>query len=173
MSQRALLVALILVATAAFVLGTSIERNSEDDHHVDSPPTVESGREGSETQAEHDEGAEAAHVEAGAEGEEAEPSEELRPLGIDVEAAPFVALAAVGSLLLALGVWMRPRWLALLLATAAAMIAFAALDVREVFHQSDESNTGLALLAALVAGAHLCAATVAVLMARSAERPTA
>jgi hypothetical protein len=41
------------------------------------------------------------------------------------------------------------------------MLAFAVLDVREVFHQIDESNEGIAALAALVAVLHASAAALA------------
>jgi Flp pilus assembly protein TadB len=91
---------------------------------------------------------------------------ELKPLGIDIESAPFIALAAAASLLLALGAWLRPRWVLLLVGIALAMLVFAALDVREVFHQSDESRTGLAVLAGFVALLHLGAAAVAGSMGR-------
>jgi hypothetical protein len=103
----------------------------------------------------------------------AETHAELKPLGIDIEAAPFVALAAAASLLLALGAWLRPRWLLLLVGIAAAMLVFAALDVREVFHQSDESRTGLAVLAGFVALLHLGAAATAGVMGREARRAPA
>lgn len=52
---------------------------------------------------------------------------------------------------------------------ALAMAAFAALDVREVVHRVDESRTGLALLAALVAVLHLAAAVLAARAAGSAR----
>ena len=47
------------------------------------------------------------------------------------------------------------------------MVVFAALDVREVIHQLDEDNGGLALLAGVVAGLHLAAAAVALGMWRT------
>lgn len=49
----------------------------------------------------------------------------------------------------------------LLAGVVVAMVAFAALNVRELFHQVDESKTGLALLAGTVAVLHLGAAFVA------------
>ena len=55
---------------------------------------------------------------------------------------------------------------------AAAMLVFAALDVREVFHQVDESRTGLAVLAGVVAALHLGAATAIGLLARGDGRLT-
>jgi len=53
------------------------------------------------------------------------------------------------------------------------MLLFAALDVREIFHQSDESKIGLALLAGFVALLHVGAAAVAGLMGREARRAPA
>jgi hypothetical protein len=112
----------------------------------------------------------AAHA---AEGGHSETHAELKPLGIDIEAVPFVALAALVSLGLAVAAWLRPRWVLLLLVIVVTMLAFALLDVREVFHQSDESQTGLAVLAAVIAALHLAAAAVAGLMGRQARRPAA
>jgi hypothetical protein len=85
-----------------------------------------------------------------------------------VEAVPFVILAALGSLALGLAAWQRPRTALLLVGVGAAMLLFGVLDVREVFHQSDESKTGLAVLAAAIAAMHVAAAAVAGLMARRA-----
>jgi Flp pilus assembly protein TadB len=183
---RALLVALIVISTAAFVVGTTIERNSK---HNESLATLKA--EGNDAHA----GDGAAHRKAeglppetstnkskskepsaekssGHQKTEGTPTEshaELKPLGIDIEAAPFVALAAAASLLLALAAWLRPRWLPLLVGIVAAMLVFAALDVREIFHQSDESRTGLTILAACVALLHVGAAAVAGIMSRRAS----
>jgi hypothetical protein len=187
---RALLVGLIVAATAAFIVGTTIERNSGDKHTEKSSAAkavAQTGEGGSHKEG----GAQSpdAHSESGGETGQAhkegnsesagggsahrETHQELKPLGVDIEAAPFVALAAVASLVLALGAWLRPRWLLLLLVIAAAMLVFAALDVREVFHQSDESRTGLAILAAFVALLHLGAAAVGGVMGREARRAPA
>ena len=65
--------------------------------------------------------------------------------------------------------WLRPGSRPLLALVVLAMVAFAVLDVREVVHQLDEDNGGLALLAAAVAALHLGVAAVAVALAR---RPT-
>jgi Flp pilus assembly protein TadB len=153
---RTLLVGLIVAATAGFIVGTTIERNSGDEHtkrRSTVEPTAQRGGEAGE-----------AHKEAGE--STAAHSEELRPLGVDVEAAPFVALAAAASLALALGAWLRPHWLPLLVVIALAMLLFAALDVREVVHQSDEGKTGLAILAGVVAVLHMGAAGTASIMSR-------
>jgi hypothetical protein len=127
---RSLLGALVVAATVAFVVGTALERSSGETRATRSAEAAEGPGEG------HTDGAAERHAEAP--GQRAE----LRPLGIDVEAAPFVALAAVASL------------------------AFAVLDVREVFHQVDENRAGLAMLAGAVAALHVSAAVVAGRMAR-------
>jgi hypothetical protein len=131
-----LLACLIVAATVLFVVGVAVERGRE--HHE---PAV-------------------AHEEAGGEGGAAEPAE-LRPLGVDVEAWPFVAAAASASLALAAAAWRRRPSAPLLWLIALAMAAFAALDVREVLHQLDLDETGLAVLAAAVAALHLAAALLA------------
>lgn len=86
--------------------------------------------------------------------------------GTDPESTPLVVLAIVASLLLAAGCWFRPEWRWLLVVTAFAMAAFAVLDLREVIHQLDESDTGLASVASVVATLHVAAAVTAVVPAR-------
>jgi hypothetical protein len=148
MPRHQLLAVVIVTATAAFAIGVAIERS---DRHS------ESGE---------------AHVEAsesdGETSEEATPPAETDTLfGIDAESTPLVVLAVVVSLVLAAVAWVRPDVELALAVIAAAMLAFAALDVREVFHQADESNGGLALLAGAVAALHLGAAALAVSLSRA------
>jgi hypothetical protein len=240
MSPRVILVALIVLATGGFVIGTTLERNSGESKHesaatlraegVSAAADTSAGRESNAiraaepkrggapappattTLAPRENGASHAgehtsaatpntQVEAGTGREsggkptEGKPSErpsthaaertptagtstalptsphhaELKPLGINVEAVPFVALAALGSLALGLAAWLRPRTALLLVGVGAAMLLFGVLDVREVFHQSDESKTGLTVLAAAIAAVHAAAAAVAGLMARRAN----
>jgi hypothetical protein len=160
MAPRSLLAALVVAATVAFVVGTALERSAGESSAA---PAAEAGEA-------HGEGAgeAATHAEGEAESQAASGGErsELRPLGVDLEAAPVVALAAVASLALALPAWLRPRAATLLAIVAAAMFAFAALDAREVLHQLDEHRTALVLLAATVAALHAAAAAVAGRMAR-------
>jgi hypothetical protein len=160
---RWLLPTLIVVATALFVIGVAIERNSGDVHAEEATPFV---AEAQESDTEHSEGEAGpsedkdAVAEAGSH-DESEDSGEEELLGLDVESTPLVALAAAVSLALALAISLRPGWLPLLVLIVVAMALFAALDVREVFHQLDEDKTGLATLAALVAALHLAAAGLA------------
>jgi hypothetical protein len=163
MGLRVLLVALVIAATASFVVGVSIERGDEAAHHAAgeaAAPAGEGQEAGGEGEAQHAEG-ESAEGAANTE----EPHAELRPLGIDVEATPFVALAALASLALAAAAWLRPTLTPLLALVAGAMLAFAALDIREVFHQADINESGLAVLAGAVAAVHLAAAAAAAAMA--------
>jgi hypothetical protein len=186
MSPRALLVALIVVSTVGFVIGTSIERHNsghESAAHVRAETEAATHNEtGGETAAENGGEATPKPSESGGESAATHASEgsttsveqhnELRPLGIDIEAIPFIVLAVLASLALATGAWLRPRWVALLAVLVVAMVVFAALDVREVFHQSDEAKAGLEILAGVIAVLHLAAAAVAARMAQTARAAT-
>ena len=156
MGLRALLVALVIAATAAFVVGVSIERGNEPAQHAAIEAAAPSSEAGGEGEAQHSAG-----KSAGGATNAAEPHAELRPLGINVEAWPFVIAAALASLALAAGAWLRPKLTPLLTLVAVEMLAFAALDIREVFHQADINENGLAVLAGAVAALHLAAAAVA------------
>jgi Flp pilus assembly protein TadB len=168
MSARTLLAALIAVATVALVIGTVLERREA--HHSDAAPSAEHAHGEASGESTESAGHRAAESRDAPTGRR---DEEFRPFGIDIEAAPFVALAALGSLALALAAWLRPRAPLLLAVVAAAMLAFAVLDVREVIHQAHESNGGLAALAVAVAVLHLAATGVAVVMLRAAPRDPA
>jgi hypothetical protein len=161
MAVNRLLALLIAVATVAFAVGVSIE--SSDTH---TEPA-----EAAHAESEEGEAAEAGHVgaeseESGAHGE----SEDEKVLGIDLESTPLVVLAVIASLALAMAVWLRPDVRGLLALTALAMLVFAALDVPEVFHEIDESESGLAVLAGVVAALHLGAAALALRFQAPTER---
>ncbi len=168
MELRKLLVALIVLSTIAFTAGAILERSSADTH-APGTGTEEPGHqegEGSGTA----EGEGTGEPVASDESRETKSDEML--FGIDPESTPLVVVAVVLSLALAAGCWLRPGWRWLLVLTAVAMVAFAALDVREVVHQFDESNAGLGLIALLVAVLHAAAAVTAVVLlprTRSAE----
>jgi hypothetical protein len=160
MNLRVLLIALLVAATAAFVVGVSIER-SQGETHVEPASAVE----GAGAHEEGGESGEAAQAEESAGAHDDESNGET-VLGIDYEAVPFVAVAAAFSLALAVAVWLRPESKPLLVLIAVTMIAFAAFDVREVVHQLDEDNGGLALLAGVVAALHLGVAAAALALVR-------
>ena len=138
------LVAVIVAATALFVVGVLVERG-QGESGTAKHASEASGGERAETHAER----------GGGHGSEA-------LLGVNPESIPLLIVAVCVSLALAGGVARLPRSLLLLLAVFAAMAAFGALDVREVVHQSDESRTGLAVLAGAVAFLHFSAAGLAI-----------
>src|ERR687886_172458 len=90
-------------------------------------------------------------------------------VALERDARTHEALRTSGE---AAAVW-RGAAARLLAVVALVMAAFAALDVREVVHQIDESRTGLTLLALLVAALHLAAAALAARAAVSARRAAA
>jgi hypothetical protein len=170
MTLRAAVVGLIVLATIGFVVGTTIERNAEGSH-AESPAatrsdSTSSGESGAERAAESGGQREATHAGEGAAAGGQEAHAEFQPFGINIEAVPFIVLAALASLAMAAAVWTRPRTRLILGVVAAAMLLFATLDVREVFHQIDVSRTGLAVLAGVVAALHLAAAAGTALLAR-------
>jgi hypothetical protein len=129
-------------------------------------PTSHSGEGGGESASAHpneSRGSESATEHAGE-----THSERLR--GLDPEATGLVVVAVVVSLILALAVWHRPDHTLLLLLVAVAMLAFAALDIREAIHQGEESNGSLLLLASLVAALHLSAGALALYLSRLSSR---
>ena len=159
------LVALLAVSTVLFAVGVAAERSDADTHAPEAAQTA--AGEAAETreeagEAEFDEG----HAEP-ASGETR--SEDERVLGIDLESTPLVVLAVLAGLgLAALTATRFGRLRGFLLAVALVALAGAALDVREVLLQLDESRTGVALVAMMVAVLHLAAAAVS---GRLAQQP--
>jgi hypothetical protein len=95
-------------------------------------------------------------------------SEGERVLGVDLESTPLIVLAVLAGLgLAALAATRFGRERRVLLAIAAVALVWAILDVREVVHQLDESRTGVALIAMVVAVLHLAAAAVSGHLART------
>lgn len=104
----------------------------------------------------------------GSEGDHSEEAEEESLLGVDVESPAAIVGALALSVLLAVGlVWSRARPFAL--ATVGLGVVFAVFDVAELAHQLDESRSGIAMLAGLVALGHLAAAGAAGLSLRSRD----
>lgn len=159
------LVALLAVSTVLFAVGVIAERSEA----PEAAQTEAAGGEAAGTR----EGAGAAESEEG----NAEPasdetsSEQERVLGIDLESTALVVLAVLAGLgLAALTATRFGRLRGFLLPVALVTLAWAALDLREVVDQLDESRTGVALAATMVAVLHLAAAAVS---ARLAQQPGA
>jgi hypothetical protein len=105
----------------------------------------------------------------------AEKRREAKLLGINPEALSLVIIAVIVSVLLAVGIWFR-RITLVLVAIAVFGLVFAALDVREVLHQVDESRTNLIAIAGVLIGLHLLVAglaAVGLLAGPARRRPAA
>jgi len=89
-------------------------------------------------------------------------------LGVNPEATGLVVIAVAVSLVLA-ALILTVRSPLLAAGVAPVMLAFTALDIREVAHQVNESHSGLAPLAATVALLHLAAGAAALLAARGSR----
>lgn len=166
----ALFALLVVLATAAFVIGVSVEKNQGH-----SEPGVEETHpdEGSEAsdEGEAGEGGEREEGEISSEGaEESEDSELV--FGINAENTSLIVLGTVFSLALAGAVLRWPRREAFAIA-AVSCLGFAALDGRELAHQLDENADTIAVLAGLTLALHLAAAgTAAVAVAsKRGKRP--
>jgi len=147
-----------VASTALFAVGVIAERSSADEH---SEAAIVRTHEGGEAVEEHE----------GGEAAEAQDETDETVLGVDVESTPLVVLAVIVGLALAVLAATRFGELAGVLAAIALIaLAWAALDVREAFHQADESRAGVALVAAGVAILHLASAALAGRLAAQARR---
>jgi hypothetical protein len=85
---------------------------------------------------------------------------EAKLLGINPEALGLLVFALIVSVLLAAPVWFWPL-APVLIAIVGFGLLFAALDVREVLHQVDESRTSLTVIASMLIALHLLVAIFA------------
>jgi hypothetical protein len=160
---RRLVAVLFVVAAALFVIGVEAEGDS---HHAETTTLTTVHNESAES------GAAGQHetTEVSVAGQ-TESIGESKVLGVDIESPAAVALAVIASVLLAVGMWLRGmRWTALL--AAAVAVVFAVFDIAEVVHQLDNSRTGLAVLAGVIAAAHAVAAVTAASITRLGAEPT-
>jgi hypothetical protein len=152
---RATLVLVLVGSGLLFAIGSTIERYQ---HHAEQPTAVanassESGQSGESGGESSGEGS--THVEK-SQGESG-----VKILGVNTESLALTILAVIASVALGVAVWLR-RWQRLtLLCVAGFGLVFAAGDARELVHQLDESNAGLALIAAVLIGLHLAVAVLA------------
>src|SRR3954465_6385206 len=174
-AARRTLAVLIAAAAAALVVGVALERDARTHEALrtsgETAPVRHAAESGSGSEAgETGESTESGTVSgAPPRGERVREEASERLLGVDPESTGVLAIAVVVSLVLAALVWRGAApWLLALVALV--MAVFAALDIREVVHQIDESRTGLTLLAVLVAALHLAAAALAARAAMSARR---
>jgi uncharacterized membrane protein len=151
---------LLVVSAVLFAIGTAIERSQRDEH---AEPAQ------SLTHVEGEEGGESGE-EAGQQGEATggESGEEIA--GVDTESVPAIVLGVAVSLGLAAGLWWRRtrRWL---FVVAVFGLVFAAADARELAHQVNESNAGIAVIAASLLIIHLLISALAVTAGWSRAAP--
>jgi hypothetical protein len=105
----------------------------------------------------HRAGESTAHLASEAHGE--------RVFGIDIESTGLVVAAVAVSLVLAIALWLSSGVVVPLALAGFALVA-AIFDVREVFHQIDESLTNLTVISAIVAALHLAVVAGAFMLAR-------
>jgi hypothetical protein len=153
---RAALVVLLVGSGILFLVGSTIERNHR--HHEsgaaksaetsggETGSGTESGGEGTTPAKTH---AESSSGEAGA-----------KLLGVNTESVALSVIAVVASFLLAGAIWLWPSNL-VFLAVAVFALVFAAGDARELVHQLDDSNGGLAAVAGLLLFVHLAITALA------------
>lgn len=180
----ALFALLVVLATAAFVIGVSVEKNQGhlepgvEQTHPDEGSEASEGGEGEagegeagEGEGEASEGGESEESETSSEGaEESEDSELV--FGINTENTSLIVLGTAFSLALAGAVLRWPRREAFAIA-AVFCLGFAALDGRELAHQLDENADNIAVLAGLTLALHLAAAGTAAVavVSKRGKRP--
>lgn len=147
----ALFALLILLSTAAFVVGANVEKDRDGS---ESGVAETRGDEGSESHREGD------REEGEGVAPHSEGSEEIG--GIDVESTPIVVLGAVLSLALAGAALRWPRREVFAVAVV-FLLGFVVLDGRELAHQLNEDANDVAMLAGLTLALHLAAAAAAAL----------
>lgn len=162
---RGALILLLVGSAILFLVGSTIERNHRHHETTAAKETTTSGGEsGGETGGEGSKPS-ATHAEAG------QSEAGVKILGVNTESLGLSIVAVVLSLLLAAAVLARVWARMVLLAVAAFALVFAAGDGRELVHQLDDSNAGLASVAGLLIGLHLIVALLAVvLLARQTGR---
>jgi hypothetical protein len=152
---RAALALLLVGSGLLFAIGSTIERHQ---HHAEHPVATglsgESGRSG-ESGGENGTGESTTHT------EQSHGESGAKLLGVNTESLALTIVAVVASLVLAVAVW-RGLWPRLTpLAVAGFGLVFAAGDARELVHQLNESNAGLATIAAILIGLHLAVTALA------------
>jgi hypothetical protein len=163
---RLTLVLLLIGSAVLFLVGSTIERNHRH-HETTATRTSETNTEtnqetgGEKTHKSESTKPQAGHAETSTSGEAG-----AKILGVDTESLALSIIAVVLSLLLAAAVWLRLWPRLVLLAVFAFALVFAAGDARELVHQLDESNNGLAAVAAIVLALHLVTAAIAGILLR-------
>ena len=164
---RGALVLLLVGSAILFFVGSTIERN----HCHHETTTTATHAEGSGGESGGETGAEGSSKPAVTHTEVSHGEAGAKILGVNTESLVLSILAVVFSVLLAAAIWIG-RWARLvLLGVAVFGLVFASGDGRELVHQLNESNSGLATVAAIVLALHLAVVALAGLLLR--PRPPA
>jgi len=173
---RLVTAALLIASAAVFATGAVLEHHTlgggsrpAQQHETGTRPGAAGEHPGT---TEPDSGpSEAGQPGAGREGSAGPAAEQHSEtlLGINPEATSLVAATVALSLLLAALILTVGSPL-LAISVALVMLAFTALDIRELTHQLNESHAGIAALAATVAMLHLAAGAAALRTARDTRR---
>jgi hypothetical protein len=161
--QLGLIIGLIVLSTALFVLGISLERQLEANENANTHVEGEEGEihnEGSEEAHDEAESSESEGEEHGEEGEtpEAENHVDETIVGINLENPWLITTAVVAWIVLALAL-LRFGYPVLYLIILAALV-MGVMDVVELIRQLNIGHSDIAFVAALVAASHLILAIV-------------
>jgi hypothetical protein len=178
---RVVVTVLLVVSAGLFAIGVAIERDSSHGAHGETHAAVgrggllvaadeHTGESPAQREAERQHREAPAHAKPAGESAAHQASERRgeRVFGIDIESTGLVIAAVAVSLSLAVALWLTGS-VVVPLALAGFALAAAIFDVREVFHQIDESRTNLTLIAAIVAALHLALVAGALVLARRSE----
>src|SRR5262249_49931697 len=144
------LVSVLLLASAAVVsLGVAVERSRPQESHATatvapgagapaSGETATSSEDGTgETTGDGGGGGPGGEQQAAREGWTGHSESGETLLGVGTESTPLVLVAIVGSVALAVALWLSGGSFLLFGSAAVLGIVFTAFDVREAFHQAD------------------------------------
>ncbi|MFN2595412.1 MAG: hypothetical protein ABR579_11050 [Actinomycetota bacterium] len=160
---RAALVLLLIVSAALFATGAAVERHQRAQGTAGASETAGTTEGSSETGGETNPSE--PHQTAGE--VPGESSEDL--FGINPEATWIVVLGVAISVLLALAAWLREQPIVLVIALGLGLL-LAALDLREMVHQIDESRASLVSISLVLALLHLAVASIAIVLLRQRAR---
>jgi len=153
---RAALVVLLVGSGLLFAIGSTIERHQ---HHAEHHSTT--GTSSAESGTSGESGGESGSGESAKPVETSHGETGATILGVNTESVALTVIAVVASLVLALVVWLGSWPRLVLLGVAGFGLVFAAGDGRELVHQLNESNAGLAAIAAILIGLHLAVTVLA------------
>jgi hypothetical protein len=162
---RAILVLLLVSSSVLFAIGTAIEHH----HHQEGTASVRETTGPTEGSSESGTGesSEETHPATGETGAAETGGKESESLfGFDPEAPWVIAMGVAASVLLALAVWMLRRPGVLVVAIVFGL-ALAALDLRELVHQVNESRPSLVAVSVVLGVLHLLVAATAGMLLRT------